>query len=178
MQKGPFFWSVWFSKKCGPWTINVDLWAWFSEKCGPQPEKFGHLCMISWKMWTAMHDFLKMWTLSCYFMKSVDLNLNYVDLYESFSKKMYRPQPENCGPLLNCDSLWSSTGKCGPWAVILWKAWTFTRHFLKNVQTSTWKMWNFTHEFLKSVDLKMKYVDLYEWFSEKGGPQKICGPLH
>ena len=35
--------------------------------------------------------------------------------------------------------------------------------------TSTWKMWTFTRHFSENMDLYLKNMDLYAWFSKKNG---------
>ena len=148
----------------------------------PLLEKFGPLCVISWKNWTST------W--------------KNVILYVPFSEKS-GPLPEKCGPLrMIFWKKWTSTWKCGPFPheflkkvdlrlknvdlhawfseksgpwpenvdllrMIFWKKWT-----------SSWKCGPFTEDLLKKVDLNLKNVDLYAWFSEKKWTSTWkCGPF-
>ena len=84
-----------------------------------------------------------MWAFTHDFLKKVDLDLKMWTFYAWFSEKSI-PRPENVDLL----------------RMIFWKKWT-----------SSWKCGPFTEDFLKKVDLNLKNVDLYAWFSEKSGPR-------
>ena len=100
-KKGTSTWKMWtftrhFLKKMDLYQKNVDLYAWVSEKSGPRPVNVDLLRMIFWNMWTFMHvpfseksgpRLEKCGPLCLIFWKKVDLNLENVDFYASFSEE-------------------------------------------------------------------------------------------
>ena len=133
--------------------------------------------------------------LRCDFMKSVDLNLNNVELYAWlwFSKNVQTSAWKMWTFRLYLIVIfWKSVDlilenvdlyawlykKCGPqheicghlW-VIFWKMWTSkicgSLHLIFwKVWTSTWKMWTYLGDVLKNGDLNLKNFDLYADFLE------------